>query len=182
MLIKKHQLSSIMVAKHIYVFPGTFDPFTRGHLYVAEVGSRICDELIIAIGSNSTKKTSLFTLDERLEMIQKSVEHLPNVVADHYENEFLVDYALRKNACAILRGRRRSENPKDIKYEGTLAGMNRLMEPELPTIYVDTEGDLSKIEASWVRSFVTTRNWSQRIVAHVPPAVRDIMLRRFSDH
>lgn len=164
---------------HKYVFPGTFDPFTLGHLYVAQVGSKICDELIIAIGVNSTKTTSLFSIEDRLNMIQESVANLSNVVADTYTDEFLVDCALRKDACAIRRGRRRKDESGDIKYEGTLASMNRLMEPDLPTIYVDTAGDLGKIEASWVRSFVNTKNWEERVLAHVPKAVRDIMESKF---
>ena len=84
------------------IYPGSFDPITYGHLDLIERGSKIFDRLIVAITRNP-EKNPLFSLAERVEMLQEVTQHCPNVSIDSFEG-LLVDYAVRKQARVILRG------------------------------------------------------------------------------
>ena len=88
----------------IGVCPGSFDPVTNGHVDIFERGSRLVDKLIIAVSSNPNKN-SLFTMEERVEMIRNAVKHIPNVEID-CTGGLLIDYVKSKNASIIIRGLR----------------------------------------------------------------------------
>src|SRR5436305_7147286 len=113
------------------IYPGSFDPLTNGHLDLIERGSKIFEELIVAILRNS-EKDPLFTLPERKEMLQEMVKHYPNVRVDSFDG-LLVDYAMKKNAKAVLRGIRASS---DYEYELQMALMNRKLQPQLETVFM----------------------------------------------
>jgi pantetheine-phosphate adenylyltransferase len=113
----------------IAIYPGTFDPLTNGHLDLIHRGSKIFDQLIVAILRNS-EKTPLFTLAERTDMLKKGVDDLPNVHVDTFEG-LLVDYARRQNASAVLRGIRAVS---DYEYELQMALMNRKLDAQIETI------------------------------------------------
>ncbi len=94
------------------VFPGSFDPITNGHLDVIERGSKLFDELIIAVG-RSPIKNPLFTPAERVEMIAELIADMPNVTVDGFDG-LMVEYAKQKDADVILRGLR---SLTDVQYE-----------------------------------------------------------------
>lgn len=117
----------------IAVYPGSFDPITNGHLDLLQRALKIFDKIIVAVAKNPVKKT-LFTAEERMEMIRLSLEGHPQVTIDTFDG-LLVDYARRQNARAILRGLRAVT---DFEYEFQLAMMNRRLEPEIETVFLMT--------------------------------------------
>ncbi|MBT3299875.1 MAG: pantetheine-phosphate adenylyltransferase [Candidatus Marinimicrobia bacterium] len=113
------------------VYPGTFDPIHRGHLDIAKRASKLFDELIFAVADNATKKP-LFTVDERVELIQKSTQDFPNVRAMS-TNKLIVEVAKNENACALIRGLR---HVSDFEFEFQMAMMNYHLDPEITTIFM----------------------------------------------
>jgi len=113
------------------IYPGSFDPLTNGHLDLIERGSKIFDELIVAVLRN-TEKDPLFTVSERLQMLEQMVRQYENVRVEAFEG-LLVDYAMRKKAKAVLRGIRAIS---DYEYELQMALMNRKLEPQLETVFM----------------------------------------------
>ena len=117
----------------IAVYPGSFDPITNGHLDLIQRASKIFDRIIVAVATNAFKQ-SLFTIEERLEMVRISLEGYPQVSIDTFDG-LLVKYAKGKNARAILRGLRAVT---DFEYEFQLAMMNRRLEPGVETVFLMT--------------------------------------------
>ncbi len=114
------------------IYPGTFDPLTNGHLDLIARGSKIVDELVVAILRNSEKGTPLFSVPERLEMISEAVGVFGNVSVTTF-NGLLVDFARAQGARAVLRGIRAIS---DYEYEFQMAMMNRKLDPELETLFM----------------------------------------------
>jgi pantetheine-phosphate adenylyltransferase len=114
------------------IFPGSFDPITKGHLDVIDRGIKLFDELIVAVG-NSPIKDPLFTLVERVEMIKPLVAGIPGVTVQSYDC-LTVEYAASIGATAILRGLR---NLTDVQYEFQLAMTNRAV-AGIETVFVMT--------------------------------------------
>jgi len=117
----------------IAVYPGSFDPITNGHLDLIQRGLKIFDEIIVAVAVNQYK-SSLFTIEERMEMIRVSLKDLGKVTIDTFDG-LLVDYVQRQKARVILRGLRAVT---DFEYEFQLAMMNRRLEPEIETVFLMT--------------------------------------------
>jgi pantetheine-phosphate adenylyltransferase len=117
----------------IAVYPGSFDPITNGHLDLIQRASKIFDRIIVAVATNAFKQ-SLFTIEERVEMVRISLEGYPQISIDTFDG-LLVKYAKGKNARAILRGLRAVT---DFEYEFQLAMMNRRLEPGVETVFLMT--------------------------------------------
>ncbi len=113
------------------IYPGSFDPLTNGHLDLIERGSKIFDELIVAILRNA-EKDPLFSVAERMDMLEKMVRRFDNVKVDTFDG-LLVDYAMQKEAKAVLRGIRAIS---DYEYELQMALMNRKLQPQLETVFM----------------------------------------------
>ncbi|HEV2963068.1 MAG TPA: pantetheine-phosphate adenylyltransferase [Candidatus Angelobacter sp.] len=128
------------------IYPGSFDPLTNGHLDLIERGSKIFEELIVAILRNS-EKDPLFTLPERKEMLQEMVKDYPNVRVDSFDG-LLVDYAMKKNAKAVLRGIRAIS---DYEYELQMALMNRKLQPQLETVFMASRETYSYLSSRLVK-------------------------------
>ncbi|MCX5890703.1 MAG: pantetheine-phosphate adenylyltransferase [Deltaproteobacteria bacterium] len=119
--------------RKIAVYPGSFDPITNGHLDLIQRALKIFDHIVVAVATNAFKK-SLFTIEERMEMIRGSLVDHPNVSIDSFDG-LLVKYAKARKARAILRGLRAVT---DFEYEFQLAMMNRRLEPEIETVFLMT--------------------------------------------
>lgn len=115
------------------IYPGSFDPVTNGHLDIIHRGLEIFDRIIVTILCNPAKK-SLFTIDERVEMLQDSLSGLPNVEVDVFHG-LLVDYVRQRKANAILRGMRAVS---DFEYEFQMALMNRKLNRDIQTVFMMT--------------------------------------------
>jgi pantetheine-phosphate adenylyltransferase len=117
----------------IAVYPGTFDPVTNGHVDIITRSLRLFDRVIVAIAVNSVK-TPLFTLEERINLIQDCFTANSRVEVDTASG-LIVDYAVKRNACAIVRGLRAVS---DFDYEFQLALMNRKLERRVETVFLMT--------------------------------------------
>ncbi len=118
----------------IAIYPGTFDPITNGHLSIVKRALKIFDKLIIAILINPNK-VSLFSREERIEMIQEAVAGQPHVEVESFDG-MLVDYAVKKKAKVILRGLRALS---DFEYEFQMALMNRKLNRDVQSIFLMTD-------------------------------------------
>lgn len=130
----------------IAVYPGSFDPITNGHLDIIERGSKLFDKLIVAVLVNSSKK-SLFTFEERLEMIKDATKGLENVEVETF-NGLLIDYCEENNVCAIVRGLRAVS---DFEYELQMAQMNRKLNDHVETIFLTTSTKYSFLSSSIIK-------------------------------
>ena len=117
----------------IAIYPGSFDPVTNGHLDIVERGLKIFDKIIVAILINPAKD-SLFTVEERMDMLQQSMKNFSNVEFDTFSG-LLVDYAVQRKAHAILRGMRAVS---DFEYEFQMALMNRRLQRDIQTVFLMT--------------------------------------------
>ena len=117
--------------KRIAIYPGSFDPLTNGHLDVVQRAARLFDRVVVAVAKNEGKNP-LFTLNERLVLVQKSIAHLPNVEADSFDS-LLVEYVVSRQAQAIVRGLRAIS---DFEFEFQLALMNRKLNENIETIFM----------------------------------------------
>lgn len=130
------------------IFPGTFDPFTIGHLSLIERGLNLVDEIIIAIGINPNKKT-FFTIEDRLEMIRNLFKNDNRIKVASYDC-LTVDYAKQVNAEFILRGIR---SVNDFEYEKNIADVNRKI-ASIETFVLFTEPEHTHISSSIVRELL----------------------------
>ena len=117
----------------IAIYPGSFDPVTNGHIDIAKRGLKLFDHIIIAILHNPGKQ-SLFTVEERLEMLSESMAGINDIEFDTFDG-LLVDYAHKRKASAILRGMRAVS---DFEYEFQLALMNRKLNRDVETVFLMT--------------------------------------------
>ena len=113
------------------IYPGTFDPITNGHLDITERASSLFDEVMIVI-ANNPRKNSLFTIDERIDLIDQSTEYLKNVNVSTTES-LIVNFARENNSVALIRGLR---SISDFEYEFQMALMNRSLAPEISTLFM----------------------------------------------
>lgn len=134
----------------IAVYAGTFDPVTNGHLDVIERGSRLFDKLYVTIFVNPKKQT-LFTVDERVNMLKQATHHLDNVIID-YSDTLAVSYAKSVNANALLRGLRATV---DFEYELQLASSNHYLDDSIEMIFLMSKPKHSFISSSTVKEIVS---------------------------
>jgi pantetheine-phosphate adenylyltransferase len=135
--------------KKIAVFPGSFDPFTIGHEAIVVRALAIFDEIIIAVGANALKK-SYFTLESREEAIRNLFGSQSRISVDHYEG-LTVDYCRRKNASFLLRGLRTAA---DFEFERAIAQVNRVLAPEIESVFLLTVPEHSHINSTIVRDII----------------------------
>ncbi len=119
--------------KRLAIYPGSFDPVTNGHIDIITRGLKLFDRIIVGILHNPAK-TSLFTVQERMGMLNESLKPISNVEIDTFDG-LLVDYAAKKGAHAILRGMRAVS---DFEYEFQMALMNRRLNRSIQTVFLMT--------------------------------------------
>jgi len=127
------------------IYPGTFDPFTRGHEDVVRRAAGLFGEVIIAIAAS--RSTTLFTLEERVNMAREIFADQPNVRVEGFDC-LLMDYVQEQHARVVLRGLRAVS---DFEYEFQMAGMNRSLHPEVETLFLTPAEQYTFISASMVR-------------------------------
>src|SRR4051812_9209476 len=135
--------------KKTAIFPGSFDPITVGHVDIINRALPIFDEVVIAIGINTQKK-SLFPLKKRMEWIKKVFKNDPRVKVESY-NGLTVNYCRQRGAKYIIRGIRSSA---DFEYEKTIAQLNHMMVPEIDTFLILSSPELSAISSTIVREII----------------------------
>ncbi len=135
-----------MSENRIAIFPGSFDPITKGHEDVILRAAPLFDRLIVAVGDNMNK-SYMFSAEKRLQCIQETFSGLKNVEAALYRG-LTVDFCRREGARYLVRGLR---NPADFEFEKAIAQANRQMMPEIETVFFLTRATLSYVSSSIVR-------------------------------
>ena len=157
------------------VYAGSFDPLTEGHLYMILEGSKLFDELIVAIGINAGK-TYTFSLDTRLKLIKEATKSLKNIVVDSFENKFLINYAEEMGCSYIIRGIR---NESDYEFERTMRNVNGDLNSNISTIFLMPPREISEISSSFVKGLVGPEGWENVIKKFVPKPVYRALLENF---
>ncbi|MBF0186610.1 MAG: pantetheine-phosphate adenylyltransferase [Magnetococcales bacterium] len=132
--------------KKIAVYPGTFDPVTLGHVNIIERGEKLFDRLIVGVAENLSKQ-SLFSFEQRIELISRSVEHLKRVEVTGL-NGLVVQFAQNNEAGTILRGLR---SPEDFSYEYPMAMMNQKMAPDVESVFLMTQESTMAISSQRIK-------------------------------
>lgn len=136
--------------QHAAICAGSFDPPSYGHINIIERGLKIFDRVIVAIAVNGAKKT-LFTPDERIDILKQIFKNEARVEFDYFEG-LLVNYAREKKVHTILRGIR---TVADYEYELQISLANRMLEPKIETVFMMTEGRFSYISSSIIKEVIS---------------------------
>ena len=147
----------------IAVYSGTFDPLTNGHLSVLERAAKLFGKVFVAVAEESYK-TPLFSIEERIKLIEESARHLDNVYAESFSG-LLVDFAKEKNAVAIVRGLRVIS---DFEYEMQMASFNKYLAEGLDTVFLTAASNFSFVSSSMIKNIASLGG---DVSAFVPPSV-----------
>jgi pantetheine-phosphate adenylyltransferase len=131
----------------IAVYPGTFDPLTRGHEDVVRRATQLFDHVIVAVAAGHHKKNALFTLQERLDMVKDVARAYPQVEVESYSG-LLRDFVVARGGKAVVRGLRAVT---DFDYEFQLAGMNRTLMPDVETVFLTPSDKFQFVSSTFVR-------------------------------
>jgi pantetheine-phosphate adenylyltransferase len=133
--------------KKIAIFPGSFDPFTKGHHDIVMRSLKLFDEVIVGIGYNSAKKNRYFDIDLMVEKINGLYQNQPEVKVVVY-NELTSTLAKKHGAVFLIRGLR---NTTDFEYENTISQMNRKLNSELETVFLITSPQFATVSSTIIR-------------------------------
>jgi len=151
----------------IAVYPGSFDPVTAGHYDIIKRAASLYEKVVVLVAVNSSK-TSLFTADERVEMIQTSCASIENVVVDRLSGGLLVDYARTNGARVIIKGLRAVS---DFEYEFQMALLNQRLAPEVETVFLMASSEHSFLSSSIVKEIA-------RLGGQIEGLVPDVLIAR----
>jgi len=157
----------------IWVYPGSFDPVTNGHVDIIKRSSKLCDKLIVAIGNNSMKKYS-FELSERIELLKLAIQDFTNVEVDNFDG-LLVNYVKSRGASTIIKGLRAVS---DYEYELQMALINKNLAPEIETLFMMADIHYSYLSSSAVKELV--RNGAS-IDGLVPDCIKNRIVEKLTD-
>lgn len=153
--------------------PGSFDPVTLGHIDIIERTARLFDHVIVAVIKNPQKSNSLFTIEERHELLASVTSHLPNVSLDTFSG-LLVDFAKDRGATAIVKGLRAIS---DFDYELQMAQMNQRLSG-IDTLFISTSPQHSFLSSSLVKEVA---RFGGDVSGMVPPEIARRLVTRFSE-
>ncbi|WP_313073549.1 pantetheine-phosphate adenylyltransferase [Melaminivora sp.] len=161
------------MAHVLAVYPGTFDPITLGHEDVVLRATQLFDELIVAVAAGHHKKT-LFSLDERIAMVRRAVQHYPQVRVESFSG-LMRDFMVARGAKAMVRGLRAVT---DFDYEFQLAGMNRHLMPEVETVFLTPSDKFQFISSTFVREIASLGGEVDKFVSADVQSCLQARLRR----
>ncbi len=163
----------------IGIYPGSFDPITLGHLDIIQRSIHVVDKLIIAVSNNKSKK-HMISVDDRLDLIKKSILSLPNDIQSKIEIEkfdnLLVHYVKSKNASLIIRGLRAVS---DFEYEFLMTGMNRSIDKDIETIFLMSAEKYHFISSRFIKEI---HSLGGDISQSVPKPVLDFLSKIWNVH
>ena len=163
----------------IGIYPGSFDPITLGHLDIIQRSLHVVDKLIIAV-SNNKSKNHMISIDDRLDLIKKSISTLPNDIQSKIEIEkfdnLLVHYVKSKNASLIIRGLRAVS---DFEYEFLMTGMNRTIDIDIETIFLMSAEKYHFISSRFIKEI---HSLGGDISQSVPKPVLDFFSKIWNVH
>lgn len=155
----------------VAICPGSFDPITYGHLDIISRASRVFDVVYVSILNNKNKQP-LFSVDERVELIEEVTKHIPNVKVDSFDG-LLIHYAKSIGANSIIRGLRAVS---DFEYEMQLTSMNKFLNEDIETFYIMTNNQYSFLSSSIVKEVA---QYHGKIAELVPPQVEKALRLKF---
>ena len=153
------------------VYPGSFDPITNGHIYIAERAAALFFDLVVSMLHNPQKKVT-FSVEVRQAMAREALSHLPNVKVSFFEG-LLVDFSRQERSRVIIRGLRALS---DFEYEFQLALMNRQLAPDIETLFIVTDAKYSYLSSHAVKEIF---HFGGPIQEMVPPGVYRRLRERF---
>lgn len=156
------------------IYPGTFDPITYGHLDIIQRSAEMVDELIVGV-LNNKGKSPLFTPEERVEMIKDAVKDIPNVKVLAFDG-LLIEFAKKQKATIIIRGLRAVT---DFEYELQMSQTNRVLSPEVDTIFLTTSLKWAYLSSSTVKEVAA---FGGDISKFVPKKVAKQIIARYSQN
>ena len=154
------------------IYPGSFDPFTHGHLDLVQRAARLFDQVIVAVAENEAK-SPLFSRQERLEFVRQSTGDLPNVQVESFSG-LLVDYVERRGGQAVIRGLRAVS---DFEFEFQLALMNRKLNERVETIFMMPKETYTFLSSRLVKEIARLGG---DVSPFVPPDVAQALRRKFA--
>jgi pantetheine-phosphate adenylyltransferase len=153
------------------VYPGSFDPLTKGHLDIIQRACRLFEHVIVAVSNNSAKKAT-FSVAERIQMVESAIRDLPNAEVDTFAG-LLVDYVKTKKSRLLIRGLRAVS---DMEYEFQMAAMNRRLYREVETVFLMPDEQYTYLSSSIVKAVCQS---GASVDAFVPHGVSLMMRRKF---
>jgi len=159
---------------HTAIYPGSFDPVTRGHLDIIERAAKTTDRLIVAVLNNGAKN-SLFSVEERVKMLEEETKAIPNVEIRSF-NGLLVEFAAQCDAHVIIRGLRAIT---DFEYELQMAQTNRVLDHSIDTLFLTADLKYSYVSSSTVKEVA---RFGGDISSFVTPNVANCVLNKFTIH
>lgn len=151
------------------VYPGTFDPITRGHEDLVKRAGRLFDRVVVAV-AESRNKRPFFSMDERVAMTREVLADVPHVRVEGFSG-LLIDFVADQGGIAVLRGLRAAS---DFEYEFQLAGMNRNLKPDIETLFLTPSDQYMFISASMIREIA-------QLGGDVTPFVHPLVARRLRE-
>ncbi|NPV26376.1 MAG: pantetheine-phosphate adenylyltransferase [Firmicutes bacterium] len=158
----------------IGVYPGSFDPVTNGHLDIVERATKIFDQVIVAVIHNP-RKSSLFTIEERVQMLLEATRSNPHVCVDSFTG-LLMDYVNKKGALAVIRGLRAVS---DFDYEMQMALMNNKLSPNVETIFIISSPQYIYLSSSNIKEVAMLGGCVKGLV---PECVEEKLLEKINSH
>ena len=154
----------------IAIYPGSFDPITNGHLDIIDRAVHLFDKVIVTVAQNAEKSFPLFSHEERMSLITKTVSKLENIEVDSFEG-LMVDHAVKHGAVAAIRGLRALS---DFEFEFKMALMNRNLNEDISTLFLMPHAKYTHVSSSMVREAASLGgNVSDYVPAHVDKALKD---------
>ena len=154
----------------IFVYPGSFDPITNGHLDIITRAVRICDKLIVAVGSNESKKPA-FTVDERMDFIKCALENSEDITVTSFSG-LLADFVKKMGSKTVIKGLRAMS---DFEYEFQMALLNKKLEPDMETLFMMTGVRYSYLSSSAVKEIAKNGG---KIDGLVPECIRERIVNK----
>lgn len=158
----------------IAICPGSYDPVTYGHINILERSAKMFDEVVVVVMVNPAKKT-VFSLQERMDMLEKVTKHIPNIKVETHEG-LVADYAREKNACALIKGLRAVS---DFEYEFQMALINKKLNPILETVFITTAAEFMYLSSSTVREIA---QFGGDLADFVPAEIQPAIAERFRNY
>lgn len=161
----------------IFIFPGSFDPFSLGHMDIAKRAAQLCDKLVVAVMHNRAK-SSMFTVEERVAMAKECLKDVPNVEVISRES-LLVDLYRELGASAVVRGLR---SESDFRYEAEMNAANTLMFPNYQVIFLPCRADLAFTSSTIIKEVAFYGgDISRMVIPYVEECVHKKVIERKAD-
>lgn len=154
------------------IYPGTFDPVTNGHIDIVKRARELFDGVIVTVAKNPSKSASLFTVEERIDLLKQSLQDFENVWVDSF-NGLTVDHARTVGAVGIIRGLRAIS---DFEFEFQMALMNRKLDGDISTIFLMPHEKYTYLNSSLIKNLASL---NADVSEFIPPCVKEALNKKF---